>query len=335
MKHSRGLQVLIGCVIGCATLPGSLVAVNPSSLHTQKHGNAEAEVFGENRESDRVETTLSGEITVILRVEGGGGLEVEPVQAVNASADWKERRRDKEAYTHFGTDGRRWEQKFQLEPKKPGELSLSLVPIRFREGPDEAWKTITWQPVPVKVTTQITNADPNQLRDISPPEPVSERQSDYHWLAWGGAGMLAAAVLFGAWEIKRRMAVAKPAVAPERRALAELERIQQLNLAATGDGIRHHTMVSEVARRYFEQRFHLKAPGKTTAEFLEALRQDNDLSPEQFTILRDALDQCDLAKFARVRPSAQECDELNRNVRALVKQTSRADSSGTVASEKL
>jgi hypothetical protein len=324
------------CVIACAALPCSLLAVNPSSSHKQKHDNAEAEVFGENRESDLVETTLSGEITVILRVEGGGGLEVEPVQAVNASADWKERRRDKEAYIRLGTDGRRWEQKFHLEPNKPGELSLSLVPLRFREGPDEAWKTITWQSVPIRVTTQITNADdPNQLRDITAPEPVSERQSDYHWLAWGGAGLLAVAVLFSAWEIKRRLAVAKPTVAPEERALAELERIQQLNLPAAGDGIRHHTLVSEVARRYFEQRFRLKAPGKTTAEFLEALRQENHLKPEQFTILSNALDRCDLAKFARVSPSAQECDELNRNVRALVKQTSCTDSSGTVASEKL
>jgi len=165
------------------------------------------------------------------------------------------------------------------------------------------------------------------LRDITPPEPVSEPEHDYHWLAWGGVVLLGAALMFAVWEVKRRMSVANPAIGPERWAQAELERIQQMGLPADGDGIRHHALVSEVARRYFERRFRLKAPGKTTAEFLEAMRQGGQLKPEQFTILQDALDRCDLAKFARVSPTAEECDELSRNVRALVKQTSQAETS--------
>ena len=57
------------------------------------------------------------------------------------------------------------------------------------------------------------------------------------------------------------------------------------------------------------------------------MRQGGQLKPEQFAILQDALDRCDLAKFARVSPTAEECDELSRNVRALVKQTSQAETS--------
>jgi hypothetical protein len=327
MRVARRIQVLIGCVLVWTSLAGPLQAVNVNGAHTQKQGKAEAVIVGDNRDADHVETALSGAVTIILRVEGGAGLEVEPVQALNASADWKELRRDKETYTPRGADGKGWEQKFHLEPNKPGELYLALVPLRFREGPDDAWKTINWQPVPVKVTTQITNPDLSQLHDITPPEPVSEPEYDYHWLAWGGVAMLAAALAFAAWEIKRRMFVAKPVLAPEKWAQAELERIGQMGLPAAGDGMRHHTLVSEVARRYFERRFRLKAPGKTTAEFLEALRQGGQLTPEQFTILQDALDRCDLAKFARVSPTAEECDELSRNIRALVKQTSHVETS--------
>jgi hypothetical protein len=252
-------------------------------------------------------------------------LEVEPVHAVTGSTDWKERRRDKEKVTPRGADGKTWEQKFYLEPNKSGDLNLDLVPLRYREQPDDAWKTIDWQRVLVKVTTEITKPDPNQLRDITPPEPVSERESDFHWLAWSGIALLAVALVFGAWELKRLAGRVKPAVAPERWALAELERIQQMNLAGDGDGIQHHALVSEVARRYFERRFRLTAPGKTTAEFLEVMRQGAHLKPEQFAVLRDALDRCDLAKFARVSPTPKECDELTRNLRALVKQTTRAE----------
>ncbi len=314
-------------VIAWASLAGSLHADNVNGTHTQRQGKAEAVVVGEKIDAEQVETTLSGAVTVIFRVEGGAGLKVEPVVAVNASADWKELRREKETYTPRGADGKVWEQKFHLEPNKPGELNLALVPLRYREGSEDAWKTINWQPVPVKVTTQIANPDPSQLRPITPPEAVSEPENDYHWLAWGGVAMLAVAVVFTAWEIKRRLSVAKPAMAPEKRALAELEGIQQMGLPADGDGIRHHALVSEVARRYFERRFQLKAPGRTTTEFLEAMRQGGQLKPEQFAMLQEALDRCDLAKFARVSPTAEECDELGRNVRALVKQTSDAETS--------
>jgi len=104
MRVGPRIRVLLGCVIAWASFTGSLQAVNEKSTHTQKQGKAEAVVVGENRDADQVEATLSGAVTVILRVEGGAGLEVEPVQAVNASADWKELRRDKETYTPRGAD---------------------------------------------------------------------------------------------------------------------------------------------------------------------------------------------------------------------------------------
>ncbi|HEY1860889.1 MAG TPA: hypothetical protein VGG61_11070, partial [Gemmataceae bacterium] len=47
----------------------------------------------------------------------------------------------------------------------------------------------------------------------------------------------------------------------------------------------------------------------------------------QFASLRDALERCDLAKFARVSPTAEECHELVRNAQALVVQTTRAEAS--------
>jgi hypothetical protein len=319
-------RILMWCLIAWGSvLARPLHAFNVNSSHTQRDGNAEAVVVGENREADHVETPLSGTITVILRVEGGAELEVEPVVAVTGLADWRERRREKATFTPRGADGMGWEQRFFLEPNRPGDLSLELVSLRYREKSGTEWKKTSWKEVPVKVTTEIANADPNQLRDIPPPEPVSDSRSDSHWLAWSGVALLAAALVIGAWEIKRRTGGTKPVVAPAEWALTELDLIERMHLPTDSDGIRHLALVSEVARRYFERQYQLKAPGKTTAEFLEALRQGAHLKPEQLAVLRDTLDRCDLAKFARVFPTAEECDALVGKVRALVKETNRPE----------
>jgi hypothetical protein len=150
--------------------------------------------------------------------------------------------------------------------------------------------------------------------------------NNYLWLMWFGGGLIVLALLFGIWEFRRRSAAEeKPAIAPERWAAKQLGKIRKMGTTEDGDGVKHHDMVASVLRRYFEYRYRLPAPGKTTAEFLESLRQGGHLTAPQFALLRDALERCDLAKFARVQPTREECTELDQNAQTLVTQTSRLE----------
>jgi hypothetical protein len=319
------LCVIASGLLACIWDASAVLAMDPKNSHTQKHGNAEAVVIGENPDADGVETSLSGTITVILRVEGKGGLKVDPVAAIVASQEWKERRRDAESVASQGADALVWQQKFYLEPSSPKVLKIDLVPLRYRENSDDAWTTVPWDSVSVKVTTEITDADVKQLRDITPPESVSVTEQDYHWLLWSGVVVLSVALAIAAYAVSRRLRPSRPPVPADQRALQELDAIQKMNLPAVGDGIRHHALVAEAARRYFEQRFQLRVAGKTTAELMDAIQLDGHLRPEQFAILRGALERFDLAKFARVSPTEVECVELSRQIRTLVEQTARAE----------
>jgi hypothetical protein len=74
-------------------------------------------------------------------------------------------------------------------------------------------------------------------------------------------------------------------------------------------------------RRYLELRFRLPASHQTTPEFLTTLSGANLLDPAQQRILRDFLERCDLAKFARAGYSPLECQAAARMARDLVEQT--------------
>src|SRR5439155_15544120 len=111
---------------------------------------------------------------------------------------------------------------------------------------------------------------------------------------------------------------------PAEWARRELDRIESFALPESGDPEHFSTLVSQVVRHYLQLRFDLQAPRQTTAEFLTAVRGDPRLSPADRELVRDLLEQCDLAKFARSGLSGGERATLITAARQLVEQTSAA-----------
>jgi hypothetical protein len=120
--------------------------------------------------------------------------------------------------------------------------------------------------------------------------------------------------------LRRRRHPKVTPLAPQARALLELERLEQTTLPPASPAEVFHTHLSEVVRCYLSERFGLKALEQTTAEFLAAARQVPQLG-EQEPLLRELCARCDLAKFARAGLSAEECRLSAGLARTLVEQT--------------
>ena len=82
----------------------------------------------------------------------------------------------------------------------------------------------------------------------------------------------------------------------------------------------YHIEVSEILRRYVEGRFNVPALEMTTWEIADGLERAR-VGREFREGLRRFLDQCDLVKFAKVRPDARASIEVLELGRRLVRDS--------------
>lgn len=123
-------------------------------------------------------------------------------------------------------------------------------------------------------------------------------------LAGGGALLL---VLLGLWfRPRRRTMAAEVALPPHVRALRELQRLRDAARTTEAQIDAFYVGTSQVLRDYLEERFALRAPERTTEEFLRDLEGGDGLASAHRAELERFLRQCDLVKFAGVRPGEGE-----------------------------
>jgi hypothetical protein len=179
-----------------------------------------------------------------------------------------------------------------------------------------ATKTNTGAAVVVPPKTSAP-AVPAQLHDIKGPIEITS------WTDWAirGAIVLAALGLLAAawwwWRRKRPPAAPPRLVPPDERARERLATA----LALIEQPERFCTTVSEIARTYLEERFGLKAPERTTEEFLAELPRNAVLESRHKALLSDFLTSTDLVKFARFEPGRRELEELHAAALRLVEET--------------
>jgi len=158
----------------------------------------------------------------------------------------------------------------------------------------------------------------NDIRSIKPPVDIP---SGWEWVWWTLAALALALALWWLWRRWRaRVATPPPApvVPPHIRARQRLEAA----LRFIADPRLFCIEVSDALRLYLEERFHLRAPERTTEEFLEELRRAPVLTTDQKACLADFLERCDLVKFARFEPTESALRELRDSALRLVDETS-------------
>lgn len=162
-----------------------------------------------------------------------------------------------------------------------------------------------------------TVAMTNDIRPIKPPVPVP---NPWVWVFWGTGILLFAAVVAVAlilWRRARARAAITPPVPPHVRARQRIDAA----LLLIGDPRAFCIAVSDAVRVYLEERFNLRAPERTTEEFLRDLGKTTVLTAEQKASLAAFLEQCDLVKFARFEPPETLLRELHESALRLVHET--------------
>ncbi|MFH1570614.1 MAG: hypothetical protein ABIL09_21670 [Gemmatimonadota bacterium] len=207
---------------------------------------------------------------------------------------------------------------YELRLYEPGAHQVEPPRVAVvRAAGDTLWPAA----VPLSLEVAPTRAPGDEeLRDIKPPVPVAGGLPK--WLA----AVLVAISLIGLaalakWLLdRRRRAVPTPPPAPVNY-LAEFARIATMGLLERGAYKTYYTLLSEVLRRFLEDRFAVEAMERTTAEVEAALRRGDCVDDALARRAVAFLGAADLVKFAtavpgldRARAAAEEGRDLVRAV---------------------
>lgn len=112
-----------------------------------------------------------------------------------------------------------------------------------------------------------------------------------------------------------------PPPPPHEVAMAALADLLRRGWIEQGDVGPFYVALSTIVRRYIEDRFGLRAPERTTEEFIRETVGSRLLSAGHQALTREFLEQCDLVKFARHRPTADNMRHAHAAAHKLVAET--------------
>ncbi|MDE2654516.1 MAG: hypothetical protein OXI71_11975 [Gemmatimonadota bacterium] len=208
-----------------------------------------------------------------------------------------------------------------------GELEMPPIEVAVA-APDGTVRTLLTDPFRIGVES-VGLDESGEIRDIK--GPLSLARNWWTVVPWV---LLVAALVAGAYYLHRRRrnrpSTAAPRPAPPPRpfhvvALEQLDELEASSLLERGQVKAYHIRISEIIRAYVEGQLEVPALEMTTREVVYGLRRAS-MSRAITGSFRSFLARCDLVKFAKWRPGADESGELMGVARSLVAMTSGVES---------
>jgi hypothetical protein len=214
----------------------------------------------------------------------------------------------------------RW---YRLVGYEPGYKLLPAPPVQYRR-PGETLATAPEKEAVVTVESALEAAgEVTDIRDVKPPEEPPRDWRAYY-LAGGILAVLGAlAALLWRASVRRagRAATAPPPTPADELARRALDTLRMRRLAEERLFKEYYSALATIVREYLERRFGLRAPEMTTEEFLLATARGGRLSPAHRARLGEFLAEADLVKFARHRPTFDDCERAWQAARRFVDET--------------
>ena len=120
----------------------------------------------------------------------------------------------------------------------------------------------------------------------------------------------------------RQIIIEAPKLPSYITALNNLHQLEEEKLWQKGRVKEYHSRITEIIRKYFEDRFYLPALELTTTEALNRLRNRHDTN-EILKTTEEFLNNADLVKFAKYNPVPDLNNEIMKQAYEIVEKTIR------------
>jgi hypothetical protein len=328
-----GIGLLAVAVMLAAAVQG--VAQSPNPAPTQQKALDGVRM---TLEADRQTIGVADRLRLTLSVEAPTDITVTLPEAVHTLGPFRVQSQTPTGPLPSAPQTQQWKQEYILEADAAGELTIPALQVAFRHqdaAEEAASQHLSTDPLTIKVISVLPDdADVTAPQDIAPPVALLRRGlPPWIWIVAAGLAGLGAAVLIGWWYRRRQRFRSAPAPPQPAHVLAlqALHRLEQQNLIGQKQIDTFYVQLSAILRRYVEWRFRLRAPEQTTEEFLAATLTSGGLLTTHRDSLRTFLQHCDLVKFARHEPTADDMQHTFDSAKAFVNQT--ADDQVMVAAD--
>lgn len=214
---------------------------------------------------------------------------------------------------------------FTLDAMEPGEYTIP--PETLDLGNDEKAE-IPAMTFSVHEPTEAETEQAAQFVDIGDPALVAPPRD--RTMLYSGLALAALAAIFAGlwyWQKTRKPEVwTAPQLKPWQVAQNRLTELESRRLPHQGRHDVYYVDLTAILRYYIEDRFHLRAPERTTPEFLEEASRAGVLNEAQQQFLAQFLRHCDRVKFARHEPAFDEMEKNLAAVRQFVLETTPSPS---------
>ena len=304
--RAPGRAVLIGAAVAALTVPAS---ARPTAAQSTLRTELDTTVV---TVGDRITLTLAVEHPVEATVEWPDSFTMAPFEVLDA------------AVTAPRIEGERatTSARLALTVFELGEVEIPALEVEV-VGPDGTVEAFSSDRFAVEVVS-VGADEGGDIREIRGPfaVPISA-------LRLGLLLLLVLVPALLAWLLYRRWRPGPAEDSVERAppprhaheiALEELAALERSPLLAEGRVKEFHIQLSEILRVYIERRFMVEALEMTSREILDGLERAG-AGPRVRDPLRVFLGECDMVKFAKVRPDDATSLGTLRRGRALVEDT--------------
>ena len=230
-------------------------------------------------------------------------------------------------------------QHYTLYPGHSGEHRIPPVTIEFvdrRPGQkpapegEDAYELLT-ESLIFTVESVVPADAGSALKPVMDKLPtLGETSADDSPAFIAAAGVMLLGLVIGLFAWWRRLR--RPAASPFEMAMARLDSLDHRVRPDDREAMdAFFVELTDIVRRYLEQRFDLHAPELTTEEFLDIAADSADLTREHRGFLQTFLRNADQVKFAGYVPGRSDVDNMVLAVREFLKQTGLAAKSDPIS----
>ncbi|CAL1521417.1 hypothetical protein [Chitinophaga sp. MM2321] len=198
-------------------------------------------------------------------------------------------------------------------------------PLKFEvygTAGSNSYDSLFSQPLGIDVNTVAVDTS-KAFKPIKTVKTVPWNIWDY-WM-YIAIGLAVVLIALGLWLYFRKRpkkvpVAVRPSVTPYELAMQQLKTLKEEKLWQQGDIKQYYTRLTDILRTYFEHQFGIAALEQTSEELLQNIKPVTKLN-QQRDKLRALLAIADLAKFAKLQPTADEHEDCLHKAEEILEWT--------------